>query len=201
MTSFIVKNPFALALFWVMGPRESISYRTDRYGRYIPYWSLKPHRSPCVLFLFKYRSYWVVSAIPDEISCFGRKNHTGLEHDFQIKKKEKFSDPVSLSSFSNILTYSLSLCCYPPPESHRHIARIPFCQSSSPPTSSSSLNNPDPLSSVPSFCFVLVCLFSFFCFVLFVLCAWQLYPTLLLTSAVQPLVCYIRVQPLYSWVI
>ena len=112
MTSFIVKNPFALALFWVMGPRESISYHTDRYDRYIPYWSLKPHRSPCVLFLFKYRSYWVVSAIPDEISCFGRKNHTGLEHDFQIKKKEKFSDPVSLSSFSNILTYSLSLCCY-----------------------------------------------------------------------------------------
>ena len=108
-TSFVVKNPFALALFWVMGPRESISYRTGRYGRYIPYWSLKRYRNPCVSFLFKYWSYRVVPAIPNEISCFGWKNHTRLEHDFQIKKKEKFSDPVSLSSFSNILTYRVRL--------------------------------------------------------------------------------------------
>ena len=42
----------------------------------------------------------LVPAIPDEITHFGRKNHTGPEHDFQIKKKEKFSDPISLSPLS-----------------------------------------------------------------------------------------------------
>ena len=89
--------------------RESIPYRTGRYGRYIPYRSLKLYRNTCVSF----QLYWVVPTIPDEISCFSQKNHTEPEHDFQIKRKEKFSNPVSLSSFSNILTYSFSLCyCY-----------------------------------------------------------------------------------------
>ena len=79
---------------------KSVPYRTDRYGRYIPYRSLKRYRNTCVSFRFEYRLYRVVPAIPDEISYFGRKNHTGLEHDFQIKKKEKFSDPISLSPLS-----------------------------------------------------------------------------------------------------
>ena len=92
--------------------RKLIPYRTSRYSWDIPYWSLKRYKNTCVSFWFKYQSYRVVLAILDEISCFGRKNHIVQEHDFQIKKKEKFSDPVSLSSFSNILTYSLSLCCY-----------------------------------------------------------------------------------------
>ena len=91
--------------------RKSTLYRTGQYGRYIPYRSLKRYKNTCVSFQFKHRSKRVVPAIPNEISCFGRKNHTGLKHDFQIKRKEKFSDPISLPSFSNILTYSLSLCC------------------------------------------------------------------------------------------
>ena len=76
---------------------ESIPYRT---GRYFPCRSLKRYRNTCVSFRFKYRLYRIVLAIPDEISHFGRKNHTGPEHDFQIKKKEKFSDPISLSALS-----------------------------------------------------------------------------------------------------
>ena len=86
---------------------DTAPYRT---GWYFPYPSLKRYQNTCVSFRFKYRLYWVVLAIPDEISHFGRKNHTGSEHDFQFKKKEKFLDPISLSpSFSNILTYDLSL--------------------------------------------------------------------------------------------
>ena len=76
---------------------ESIPYRT---GRYFPYRSLKRYRNTCVSFRFKYRLYRVVPDIPDEISHIGRENHTGPEHDFQIKNKEKFSDPISLSALS-----------------------------------------------------------------------------------------------------
>ena len=90
---------------------KSVSYRTGRYGRYIPYRSLKRYRNTCVSFRFKYRLYWIVPAIPDEISYFVRKNHTGPEHNFQIKKNEKFSDPISLSPSSVTYTYGLSLCC------------------------------------------------------------------------------------------
>ena len=81
-------------------PMESIPYHTGRYGRHYPYLTLKQYQNTCVSFRFKYRLYWVVPAIPDEISHFGRKNHTGPKHDFQFKKKEKFSDPISLSPLS-----------------------------------------------------------------------------------------------------
>ena len=88
----------------------SILYRIGWYGRYFPYQSLKQYRNTCVSLRFKYQLYRVVPATSDEIAYFGQKNCTGLEHDFQIKRKEKFLDPVSLPSFRYILTSDLSLC-------------------------------------------------------------------------------------------
>ena len=72
-------------------------------SRYFPYQILKQYRNTCVSFWFKYRLFRVGQAISDEISHFGLKNHIGPEHDFQIKKKEIFSDPISLSAL--LVTY------------------------------------------------------------------------------------------------
>ena len=69
-----------------------IPYHTGRYGQKFSYRNLNRYRNTFVSYRLKYRSYWVISALPEQILYFGRKTYIGLEQknqDFQIWKKEK----------------------------------------------------------------------------------------------------------------
>ena len=112
-----------------------------------------------------YRTKYHISAgkiIPDRNMIFRSKR----KKNFQIQYLSPlFQLHINLRSLTMLLS---------PPKNHRYVARVPFRWSPSPPTPSSSLNNPKPLSWL-LFCFSLA--FQFLLFCPSCLGAWQLYPT------------------------